>query len=288
MAMYGNLLRFPIVNFFFGKGYLGVDVFFFLSAYGLCYSFKNHSLKDFYVHRAKKLFPMYLLFLGILFVFFPASRGDNWGVVLLFQVTGLSTFLNIQIEWFIPALIVLYLIFPLLYKGIEKLYSMGPWWMFLLLAFVILIAGFAQEYINHLFALRFPIILLGIITYLTIREKDINVLIGIYTLSAFLGVLCSGISSLNGILSGSLCIPILLYSIGQLSFLKRELKIIPFVGEHTLEIYLAQCIVFNHLMASSKLSFIHSVLFAVILIPLITIVLYYTQHLFYLILRGRS
>ena len=126
LAMFGGLSHISVVNLFLGTGYWGVDIFFFLSAYGLCYSFNNYGLKEFYIHRVKKLFPIYLLFLVLLFLFFPATRGDSWLSVLLLQITGVATFANLQIEWFIPDLILLYITFPLLYKALEGLYKINP------------------------------------------------------------------------------------------------------------------------------------------------------------------
>lgn len=35
-------------------GYIGVDIFFFLSGFGLTYSYKKNNLKTFYINRLKK------------------------------------------------------------------------------------------------------------------------------------------------------------------------------------------------------------------------------------------
>ena len=48
----------PIYDTIRKFGWAGVDIFFFLSALGLCYSLnKNNNLKDFYLRRLNRIMP---------------------------------------------------------------------------------------------------------------------------------------------------------------------------------------------------------------------------------------
>ncbi len=105
---------------------LSVDTFLFLSAFGLCYSLKKNSIKKFYFNRFKRIIPTWwvvLLLIHIIGIFvgskfaggsfvYPRSVVDmfNW-------YTGLGYFFNTcNYEWFIPTLLVFYLLTPAVYK----------------------------------------------------------------------------------------------------------------------------------------------------------------------------
>ena len=45
----------------FNIGYIGVDVFLFLSGLGLSYSYEKNSIVHFYKNRIKRIYPIYLL-----------------------------------------------------------------------------------------------------------------------------------------------------------------------------------------------------------------------------------
>ena len=105
-----------ILKLLFGNGYLGVDIFIFLSIFGLCHSFNNHSLKNFYKHRFLRLFPMYWIYLAVMIIVFPKILGGHGLKFALLQTTGLASFYSDRIEWYIPFLILIYITFPLIYK----------------------------------------------------------------------------------------------------------------------------------------------------------------------------
>lgn len=54
----------------FNHGYIGVDIFFFLSAYGLCHSFEKSTIIQFLKKRALRILPTYILFLIVCCIFF--------------------------------------------------------------------------------------------------------------------------------------------------------------------------------------------------------------------------
>ena len=286
-AMYGNLLRFPVIDFIFGKGYLGVDVFFFLSAYGLCHSLNKNTIKEFYVRRFQKLFPVYPVFLAILFLAFPGTRGKSWLLTGFYQISGISMFIPLEIEWFIPALIFLYLLFPLLYKGIRVIYQKGLGMTVLLLVLLSLISPHISGFVFYLFSLRLVIITLGILTYFALTDGNQSFLLAVYVLSAFIGVLYIGNDQLNVSMTGSLIIPLLLYGIGQIPFTAEKVPFLPFVGEHSLELYLAQCLAFNHFMASTTLTFIPTTLLSGLITLLVATALFLIQNTYCKVLRRK-
>ncbi len=108
---------------FFGKGYLGVDVFFMLSTYGIACSYERNSIYNFYKNRFIRLFPEYLIYLLVLFLFFGNHFTDSLWLLAIYQCTGLACFRNVDVEWYIPTLILLYVTFPLFYRVVRELYN---------------------------------------------------------------------------------------------------------------------------------------------------------------------
>ena len=280
-SMYGNLLRYEVVDFLFGKGYLGVDIFFFLSAYGLCFSFSSHSLKEYYSRRLRKLFPLYLVFLAVFLLFFKGNLQDSWIRILLLQSSGLVTFTGMDIEWFIPALILLYAFFPVFFKLFEKLYHAGFLYSALVIVLIAVLSPYASSHIFYLFPPRFTIISVGILTYFAIKDGNGNYLLGIYLVCALLGLCFIGSDKLNVSMTGSLIMPVILYALGQLSVKIPEIKFLDFIGSHTLEIYLAQNLAFNHFMPASTYGFVMTSLIAFAILAAVSVLLNKTQDLFY-------
>lgn len=121
----GFISDFPILKvFIFGS--IGVDVFLFLSGLGLCYSLTNHTTGNFYLRRFIRIFPLFLIFALIKslytvkfdnIVLSPFDWFCNLTTISYYRVGG--TF----IDWYISALILLYLLFPIFYR-ITNLKSM--------------------------------------------------------------------------------------------------------------------------------------------------------------------
>ena len=59
----------------FYPGFLGVDVFFLLSGYGLCFSYNKNTLMNFYFRRMKRIVPFFLLLSMVVSCLF-LYRGD--------------------------------------------------------------------------------------------------------------------------------------------------------------------------------------------------------------------
>ncbi len=103
-------------------GYGGVDIFFFLSGYGLMHHMlaKSSSCLSFYKTRLLKIYPSYLIAsivaLGIIAIDNTVSIKK---AVLVLTTLGFWT-ADYMIYWFIPAIISLYVMYPFFYTSYRK------------------------------------------------------------------------------------------------------------------------------------------------------------------------
>lgn len=262
-CMYGNLLHVGALNFLFGKGYLGVDIFIFLSAYGLCYSFEKRSLRDFYVQRLRRLFPMYLVFVAVLVTVYASLMPYTPVLAGALQLTGLSNFFGMEVEWYIPALIMIYAMFPLIFRGLEWLYSRGICWVLALVLCLVLAAPVLSKGIFYLFVIRFPLVVIAIAAFFAVREDSYDKLLILFVFAALVGFCFSGHEMLNGSQTGMLLLPLILFGLSQLRLSLPLGNVMSFLGRHTLEIYLAQNLALNQFYANDDMSFILKTIVAV-------------------------
>lgn len=254
-CMYGNLLHVEALNFLFGKGYLGVDIFIFLSAYGLCYSYEKRSLREFYAQRFRRLFPMYLVFVVALVLAFASLSPYSQVVTAALQITGLSSFFGLELEWYIPALIVIYALFPLIFRGLERLYSRGIWWVLALVALLVVVEPLLSKVIFYLFVIRLPLVVIAVAAFFAVREESSEKLLTILVFAAILGFCFSGHEMLNGSQTGMLLMPLILFGLSQLRLSLPLQGLMGFLGKHTLEIYLAQNLALNQFYANYDMDF---------------------------------
>lgn len=143
----------------FVKGEFGVEIFLFLSIIGLCYSIESHGLIKYYKNRIKRIYPMYFIFIIITFLFFKIT--DNRIVDLLSQITGLAVFTGNRLaEWYIPATIVIYILFPFIFYFAKYLYQKNI--LYCILLSILLIYGYSitKLIMTPFFARRLYLILL--------------------------------------------------------------------------------------------------------------------------------
>lgn len=112
------------------NGDVGVDVFLFLSAVGLTYSIsKNPSIVAFYKRRVLRIMPTYWFVMTCVYLFVYVMTcahimPDNyyriprnvWEIVQAYTTLGYWVENGIYYLWYIPAVLVLYLVFPFVYK----------------------------------------------------------------------------------------------------------------------------------------------------------------------------
>ncbi len=102
-----------LLDFFKSIGYYGVDIFFLLSGFGLVFSMKHSTVLGFYRKRILRVYIPFLI-TGVVL-----SIVNHWGLIeCIKRVSGYSFYHTdvYSLLWFIPAIMTVYLFFPLYYK----------------------------------------------------------------------------------------------------------------------------------------------------------------------------
>ena len=227
----------------FGFGYFGVDIFFFLSTYGLSYSINNNSLKQFYFNRFTRIGPVYLVFLVLCISTFLNDSVRSSLFYFICSITGLACFLDFpQVEWYTPSLILIYVFFPFINWVSKKLANINIY--ILAFCFIILYVFFSWRYVFVFqnLSVRIPIILLGCVCYY-IEKKDDNGLVKLFSILALFGVLFS-YGCFDRV---TLSIPAVLFVVGFTDKLPFQ-SVLSCLGKWSFEIYLAQVISTKYFM----------------------------------------
>lgn len=236
------------VGAFCSYGYLGVDIFLFLSAYGLCFSLKRNDLKHFFCNRFIRIMPTWwvILFLVHIAGLVVGSKIPTNNFVyphtfvdMFYWYTGLGFIFNTcHYEWYIPTLLIFYLLIPLIYR-LSRIHI-----MLIIALFIPAIVLYTEsEILQHLSLLinRIPVFILGALFFKESEHNNYNRFlifcfsIFIYTciFNFFFNVpiplrLSSSFPILIGLLSYIL-------SLKYISFIEVFLS---FVGSCSLELYL--------------------------------------------------
>lgn len=266
--------------YFFSEGQIGVDVFIFLSAYGLEASLRNNGWKKFYFNRIKRIFPVYLLFLITLFLFFqndiPLIR-----IIIqsLGQLSGLSLFQDsdffstgFEFDWFTPALIFIYASFPIISFVFNKVLCYSPKYEYCILIMLVIISLFALRFIKlpiEFLLYRLPIIMMGVITYIHLEKGEINRLLTTYLLFFITGLL----SNQHWFLVSSI-VPIVLTAYAITNNCRPLKKIICILGHHSYEIYLAHIFPITNFFMARVYNNIYTFIFETIAWTLIVATIY--------------
>ena len=125
---------FPL-NVFHNFGYWGVDIFLFLSGMGLVKSLNKNSIKIYYSHRFYRIMPSCLLCGSIKYLLF-LLLGSSVAILKEGLNIGLLSILSFDL-WFIPAIIILYSITPLLFQVLSR----WPYTTIMLVLLLFLING---------------------------------------------------------------------------------------------------------------------------------------------------
>ena len=107
---------FPFTIFYWGQ--IGVDIFLFVSAYGCCASWENNSCWQYALHRIKRIYPQYIVFLLIVLLWFFADASILHRMKMaVFSLIGIAPIyrLGVSIEWYIPSLLMMYFFLPFLF-----------------------------------------------------------------------------------------------------------------------------------------------------------------------------
>lgn len=145
----------------------GVDIFLFLSGFGLYYSYSEQGdYLSFVKRRLIKILPTYLIIITVWSVFCVVFGGSTVKE-LLWRYSLISFYVDADLnEWFITAIITLYVIFPLVYK-IAQNEKTAFITMLLCWGGAIVIAMSSDngtlKIINEIFIVRIPTFVLGVV-----------------------------------------------------------------------------------------------------------------------------
>lgn len=105
------------MKYCFRFGFIGVEIFLFLSGIGLCYSIqKEPNIKKFYYKRLIRIYPSYVL---VTLLSFILGHDGLWDIIL--RLSGLSYYTSFftgfqQGFWYVSFILLLYFCFPVIYN----------------------------------------------------------------------------------------------------------------------------------------------------------------------------
>lgn len=263
-----------------GNGWVGVDVFFFLSAFGLCWSFENKDIKTFYLNRVKRILPIYIVFACVVTAFF--MRDESWSRIItvwLKQITGLNILTPIgvanSVEWFTPALIFTYIAFPLLFHLTRYMMRKPAILYTALISLILGVNALIATIFPMNFATRLPVIIVGICTYFCLRQNDERRLVLLYTTLAILSIVSS-----HWMMQLCLPIPLILYGLNHIRLNNNKIgNAISFIGSYSFEIYLAQVITTAYILAGDGV-YLEKLAMCIALTPVISCAFIYASKCF--------
>lgn len=258
------------------RGYMGVAVFIFLSAIGLSYSMeKNRNIMAFYKRRIFRIFPTYWFIMTCVYAFVATLINTGimpsdyyryphtvWEAVQSYTTIGYWMKGGLYYLWYIPAIIVLYLFFPFVYR----IYSRWRW-AAISIAIVPLLLSFYPEktFGEYAYFLSFVgIFLYGALAYYWVKSD--------YRVYGFIVVSIGGGALLYYCLRqvmhlGMIQIPVLETSLLYATFPFMLLALVPiiriqpindalsFVGKISLEFYLIHEFILRFLITVSNYAF---------------------------------
>lgn len=121
-------IHLPVLTQIASIGYVGVEIFLFLSGAGLYYSLCNNpDIKGFYTKRiVRTVIPWLLISFPYWILKTIIADQESWGVFLI-NLTGISFWTrNIHSVWYCAFIVLLYVVYPAIFKVQSKKYSIWP------------------------------------------------------------------------------------------------------------------------------------------------------------------
>ena len=293
--------------FFVNIGFNGVDIFLLLSGWGLYHAINKHNLLLFFKRRYRRLI------LPFVVACVATAILNHWSIVRFIKAVTCWTFLAKDVhepKWFVPAIAIIYLFFPLYHKLFEKftnkyVFTGAAMAVWLVLSFILpLITGRSDIYVAFG---RIPVFLIGVlIGWFTYSKKKITkewivwlvlipmLIVGfqaeLYVAFKKVVLINPGISNaLPGLLIG---IPMCFIAgqvfalLGKATFIQKAYG---FMGKITLEFYVVQEIV----LAAIKTPIYYSGVYfnrhlMVLIVFLISLGSAYVIHLFSTVISKKS
>ncbi len=260
----------------FKRGYIGVDIFLFFSGLECAISFSRNSFVQYIKNRIKRIMPLYWIWAIVHLIGFCIIAQYAPKII---DIIGLFTALSyyglgeIRANWYLSALLSLYLLLPIFFY-------VARWskFFFPLSCYVgayVTIRYFHPVWYYDAFISRIPIFILGICMaslYLDNRRLPQ------WAICASVCMCFAGFYLLlvnYAFLGTALLCPLIIFLLCMLPQKLNEWRPLSYIGEHSLEIFIANCWAML-LMETIKVStyyslvvyFILNVLLAIILISL--------------------
>jgi peptidoglycan/LPS O-acetylase OafA/YrhL len=266
-------------------GYGGVDLFFFLSGFGLVFGWlqKIYKVSDFYQKRLLRVIPTYWVALLTSLIPSLILIKDFKLREFIADLFGLGFLTSRSYNfWFVPSIIICYLLFPFLFYFVDRFAAkkrlLNNFFSMLCLAILLpliicAIASFANKYQLLIFLVRLPSFIMGVlIGYVYSKYKVENSKeLGLNNLNIAIILIAStgALITINSLISngmswryGILWYPFVLLTLPlclviaylldrfNICFSKSLIfitttKFLTFCGLYSLEIYLSHCLVFK-------------------------------------------
>ena len=176
----------PYMKGLLSFGWYGVEIFLFLSGWGLYHSFsKNPDMKQYYAKRFLRIMPTYL----IVILIYSFIEGYSLFDAFLKWSTFSFWFGKSYFDWYIPSIVILYLILPFLYKWVNK--NRNSFVVFCMMipfpvTYFLINQGIMGNYDLRLFFLaRIPVFCLGLL----VASKKITLNVYMYKIMPLVCVL---------------------------------------------------------------------------------------------------
>ena len=152
----------------FKWGYIGVDIFVFLSGMGLCYAYNKYHPLVFYMRRFLRLYPIYMLTAILCTLMWALAHECVPGALIwLGELFGLQSVGIVPFfDWYLSFLLLLYLIFPVLYRARHSALVIGLY----LLAYVVL-RNYDVTWQLSCMISRVYVFVLGMMAYETLMNR---------------------------------------------------------------------------------------------------------------------
>ena len=255
IVLYHFGINFPILGRLIGSGFVGVDIFIFLSGFGLFYSLSKGGFQwGKYIHkRVIRIFPAYFI-VGIFLSVF--CYNDNF-LEYLWKCSTLGFWTNGNYyDWFIPSLLALYVLYPILYFSfLQKEDTRSQIYLIILCLFLSYLCVIFFSFIDNwhfLLIYRIPIFIFGSLVAYYIKRNKTNsyflypALIGIILFTILIFINHSDIRYYYFSLTFLTPLIIVLF----ISFCKKVSianRCFAIIGGCTLEIYLVHLIFLKYL-----------------------------------------
>lgn len=263
--------HFKAITFMREFCYGGVDVFLFLSGLGIFCSLSKNSISKYIKNRIIKIVPTWWIYL-IINVLISTFLLDK--ILSLGQILGFATFsgyfagLDNQGNWYIYAIMLFYLVAPIFYSLLKDSKNKAKTCFILVLIAVLISFSFFNNYDLIIIFTRLPIFIIGMYFASNLNKGELrlkNWLISIILTLVGFGVLAICIHKFSNLMWDYglywypfiLITPNLLLIVSKLfSLIESKIKIVlvllKYLGKSSLEILLAQILIFSIFSNSSE------------------------------------